>query len=610
MFVNYTEAKSSILHERVVIGIDSGYTRGTVYTPEKISKYMVYLLIKDYMCRQGAWSAQREALLKKVYLEHTIEKSDSKAKCRFDFEALSELRAILKFLKPLTILDLSCGTGLLLLAYLELHIQLMIFLEMSKKEMAGHLQTLIEDQLYAYDINEAATDYFKTTLEILMTCLDEAYSLKSNHIRNGNSLISTDNVKVDLIIGNPPYIGEKGNLDLFEVIKASNFGRQYYEGKMDYFYFFIYKAYECLKRNGSLCYLTSNYFLTADGAMKLRNFIKEQFNISQMLDFNDEKIFKEKKLHACIYTLTPIPQHEIACLDANLNLKATIKSSEVYFNSKTFHFISDAIVAQMLTKMKKNFSAHLGDYFEVKQGIVSGADRCNGLPVFVYKTSELAAIPQVLLADIKPFFKNSSIKHFDHDVQTPFYILYTDKYFKQKEVVMPFLAPYKDKLMLRREVKNGVRQWYELTWPREATMFEKPKVVVPQRAKSNYFAYSEGQFYASADVYYIFSKLEMTMDEITEMQLLKGLTAFLNSYIVLLYLYYKGKRKGEALELYATPLKLIPYEPSLLLGLAKFYDMKLPLAEKLDAINKILYEALNLSEEESTWLNKFGRKFL
>lgn len=604
MFANYIKAKSRILHEDVVLGINKGHSRGTVYTPEKMSKYMIYLLVRDYMHRQNKLTDKQDVLLKTIYLEHTMESSKP------EFDNRNEFKYILNILKPLTIMDLSCGTGLLLLAYLELHIQLMISLKISKAEMSKHLSLIIEDQLYAYDINNEALNYFKETLQVLMACLENSYSLESDHIRNGNSLLSTDNAKVDLIIGNPPYIGEKGNLDLFEVIKTSDFGKKYYEGKMDYFYFFIYKAHEYLKPNGSLCYLTSNYFFTADGAMKLRNFIKSDFNISQMLDFNGEKIFKNKNLHACIYTLTPSAQSEIDFLDADLHLKKKLKSSEVYLNSETFHFISDEIVTQILAKMKKNFKIHLGDHFEIKQGIVSGADRFNGLPVFVYKENELSRIPQSLLNDVKPFFKNSAIKHFEHETQTPFYILYTDKHFKQVKMITPLLEPYKNKLKLRREVKNGVRQWYELTWPRDVSMFDRPKIVVPQRAKSNYFAYSENQFHASADVYYIFEKLRVDTGETIEVESLKGLTSFLNSYIVLLYLYYKGKRKGEALELYATPLKLIPYDPSFLQMLSELYDLKLPLVEKLDAVNKVLYEALDLNAKECEWLNKFGRKFL
>ena len=604
MFANYIKAKSGILHENVVLGINKSNSRGTVYTPEKMSKYMVYLLVRDYMHQHDNLTTLQDNILKTVYLQHTIESSQT------DHLNYNEIRAILDVLKPLRIMDLACGTGLLLLAYLELHIQLMLSLSMTKKELSEHLIFLIENQLYAYDINAEAISHFKETLQVLMACVGASCELDGEHIQNANSLLTEVRVKVDLIIGNPPYIGEKGNLDVFEVIKSSTFGKKYYEGKMDYFYFFIYKAHQHLKPDGSLCYLTSNYFFTADGAVKLRRFIRNDFNISQMLDFNGEKIFKNKNLHACIYTLSLKPQAEIAFLDADLNLKKKINSDDVYLSSETFHFISDAVATQILLKISERFKMYLGDHYEIKQGIVSGADRFKGFPVFVYKETELDGLPKCLSNYVKPFYKNSSIKHFEHEPETPFYVLYIDKNFKQVEAISTLLESYRSKLETRREVLNGVRQWYELTWPRDASIFAKPKIVVPQRAKSNYFAYSEGPFHASADVYYILEKTVEHTGELTENQSLKGLTAFLNSYIVLLYLYYRGKRKGEALELYATPLKLVPYDPSLLQTLSKLYEMKLPVIEKIEAVNNILYETLDLSEEECEWLNNFGRKFL
>ena len=46
----------------------------------------------------------------------------------------------------------------------------------------------------------------------------------------------------DVVIGNPPYIGESGHKEIFRPIAQSTFGRKYYMGKMDYYYFFFHKA--------------------------------------------------------------------------------------------------------------------------------------------------------------------------------------------------------------------------------------------------------------------------------------------------------------------------------------------------------------------------------
>jgi len=72
--------------------------------------------------------------------------------------------------------------------------------------------------------------------------------------------------------------------------------------------------------------------------------------------------------------------------------------------------------------------------------------------------------------------------------------------------------------------------------------FDSPKIVAPQRSPKNTFGYNEVPWYASADVYFITQKDENVS--------LKYILALLNSKLYYLWLYYRGKRKGEFLELY------------------------------------------------------------
>jgi adenine-specific DNA-methyltransferase len=76
------------------------------------------------------------------------------------------------------------------------------------------------------------------------------------------------------------------------------------------------------------------------------------------------------------------------------------------------------------------------------------------------------------------------------------------------------------------------------------------KIVVPQRSYQNTFAYNDIPWYASADVYFITEK-ERDVS-------IKYCLALLNSKLYYLWLYHKGKRKGEMLELYQVPLSEIP----------------------------------------------------
>lgn len=80
--------------------------------------------------------------------------------------------------------------------------------------------------------------------------------------------------------------------------------------------------------------------------------------------------------------------------------------------------------------------------------------------------------------------------------------------------------------------------------------FIVPKIVCSQRSKSNDFGYNEIPWFASADVYFI-TEPENGFE-------IKYILGILNSKLYYVWLYNKGKRKGESLELYQKPLSEIP----------------------------------------------------
>src|SRR5438105_2248460 len=92
--------------------------------------------------------------------------------------------------------------------------------------------------------------------------------------------------------------------------------------------------------------------------------------------------------------------------------------------------------------------------------------------------------------------------------------------------------------------------WWALSSARKDFDFGTPKIVSPQRSYANTFGYNEIPWYASADVYFITSKKPSVA--------LKFVLALLNSKLYFVWLYFKGKRKGEMLELYQKPLSEIP----------------------------------------------------
>ena len=104
---------------------------------------------------------------------------------------------------------------------------------------------------------------------------------------------------------NPPYVGEKGHKELFRsTLGRYPYWRQFYQGKMDYLYWFIILGLSKLREGGKLGFITTAYWPTADGAAKLRKYILENAKIKEMVFFEDVKIFEHAKgQHNMVFVL-------------------------------------------------------------------------------------------------------------------------------------------------------------------------------------------------------------------------------------------------------------------------------------------------------------------
>lgn len=560
---------------------------GSYYTPPKVAKFMVCLSLSQLLSQNS--NLDFEAYFKVFH--HALRVSKEQAD------------QILDQLLSFKILDLSAGSGIFALTYLEV---ISHFLESNEWIFARYEKKKLLTELIHHF---AVMDIQKEPLELYRQELTQTYGVDSSQspIYDLDALTEMAELPmtlqeflsggVDLVLGNPPYLGEKNHKELFQRLRLTHFGSRYYEGRMDYFYYFVYKAIECLKPAGILCYITTNYFATADGAQLLRKTLKEAGNFKWLVNFNDSALFKDALgQHSAIYLYEKANSHTLTADNSDCHLyypvhKASswgdlvsimgtnepsvewlynrVPKDMLYDNHGLIKMIPNESHQIILDKISNIFHNNgleviekretLGDQFFVQQGIVSGFDRDfkNDNGVFVLTPEELEENPE-LEPFAKGFIKNKQIRRFRPLKPYQYHILYiSGKDLALEEEVGPLyehLKPYRERLANRREVVKNIRPWYALQWPREAWRFEGPLIAAPQRAFVNVFAYSEGELYGSADIYYIASKnKDASLRERTLF-----MSAYLNSSIIYFWLSLMGKRKGSMLELYATPLKRVP----------------------------------------------------
>lgn len=430
-----------------------------------------------------------------------------------------------KKLLKLRAIDLACGNGNLLIILMESLIKI-------HKIYFGYYDYK-EEWLEGYDLdNDALLEFNQRAKEIF-----EKYGLdKKVKLYNRDSLSENFNKSYNIIIGNPPYLGEKNNREIFEKLKESDFGKRNYQGKMDFLYFFILKGLEILKKDGCLCYITTNYWLKADGAQKLRESIKNQSYFSYINNIN-KSVFKDAiGQHNIVFALQKKKIEETFII----NEKEKFKIPHKYLYEKTGKIsLLSPEDFEFCKQLKKNSKFTLGKKFNVNQGIVSGYDKAFVFDEYKEEFSEF----------LKPFYKNKDIHKYKIS-KALYYILYLDGTKTPNLKLLKHLEEYREKLESRREVKKSRINWWELQWSRDEKIFRDIKIVGRQRNRKNDFALVDNDFYASADVYYISPK----DDKISMYYIL----AYLNSEIFYKWFRLQGKNKGEFLELYSTPLKEVP----------------------------------------------------
>ena len=438
----------------------------------------------------------------------------------------------------------------------------------------------------------------------------------------------------DIIVANPPYIGEKGHKDLFQSVKQDPALTEFYYGKMDYFYFFFHLSINLLHNNGVGAFISTNYYPTALGAKKLRLDLEKRTNILQLINFNEYKIFESALgQHNLITMFEKNSLHSKESKVINNSRKGNVRDGHIPFildgsdelvktvhisHNKLFegenHYIRMYVEESGNKQMTSIFdkmtigNQRLGDIANVNTGLFTACDKVfiDEIDSILYKF-KTNPLEQTLL---KPLFKNSDIEKYVTTEKNSKVVIYHHEKagYKLSEIpnIYAYLLGHKEKLQQRRDnsLKGALKRgrWDVIALPKISINFEGPKIVAPQRSKSNTFGYNKVPWYASADVYFITNPLDGYK--------LEYILGLLNSKLYYVWLYNKGKRKGESLELYQKPLSEIPIKKATSIQQREVADLvdaiivkkkQNPKADTSDLereIDQHVYALYNLTPEE------------
>ena len=130
----------------------------------------------------------------------------------------------------------------------------------------------------------------------------------------------------DIVIGNPPYIQLQNNggelAKLYEGCGYSTFART-----GDIYCLFYERGWQLLKKDGHLCYITSNKWMRAGYGEKTRDFFANKTNPLLLIDFAGVKIFESATVDTNILLFSRANnQHKTTCAITNKQNKDSVKN--------------------------------------------------------------------------------------------------------------------------------------------------------------------------------------------------------------------------------------------------------------------------------------------
>ena len=406
----------------------------------------------------------------------------------------------------------------------------------------------------------------------------------------------------DVVIANPPYIGESGHKELFRKTKEGPLS-EFYLGKMDYFYFFFHLALNLAGPQGEIAFITTNYYLTATGARKLRADFKQRALLRRLINFNELRIFEsalgqhnivtmlrkgagDGPVQTCVTNRTGQANPQVLSCILRWNDDDTqyyeVQQTELYDGGENYIRLNRerAVVGSrkptinaILDKVAAQGEA-LGKIANINQGVVSGCDyvsprnedklpanteAIHGDGIFVLDLDNprdkrvVNGFSESEKKLLRKFYKNSDIHRFSCSTKTSKRLLYIGRDLddlSEYPQVLEHLKKFKAILCERREVENGVIKFFQLQWPRIEDIFTGKKIVIPYRSEENAFAYNDAEWFCRSDCYVITQKYPSYA--------LAYLLALLNSRLYFQWLFHRGKRKGKMLEMMQIPLSEIP----------------------------------------------------
>jgi adenine-specific DNA-methyltransferase len=307
-----------------------------------------------------------------------------------------------------------------------------------------------------------------------------------------NSTIKVDNFfnyiknskKFNTVIGNPPFVKLKNVEE-----ETINLLPEKIPGNGNLYYFFIKYCVSLLENGGELIFIVPKEWLFNVSSKFVRDYLQNSGNFTHFIDCGEEKLFDDADVPAlCIF------RYEKGYNGKVKYFETLDKFYSNEFEQKTT-FYSNTIVFTNNNHGDKKIS----DYFDVKVGLVTGAEK-------VFKVERDVNFPQEYLIDIVGTNRNLS-KYLFLDDFSEFEIL--------PQNIKDFLLKNKKKLIGRKIKQFDENNWWFYGALRNVTTMnsERKRIYGLMKTRGNDIFWIGNEFeYFGGGLVGLFVKDDVTVD--------------------------------------------------------------------------------------------------
>ncbi len=371
---------------------------------------------------------------------------------------------------------------------------------------------------------------------------------------------SNQDIGFDIIIGNPPFIRIENIEEPEKSLYKNNF--QLAEKRFDIFILFYELCKSLLKEKGYLCLVSSNKFIKSQTAENMRSFIKSNFSIREILNFNNFNVFPGVNIKTLLLFLLKAKERQIfpyisinnkkfKLTSLSMQLIEDNKKTETFLEPFSIYQIDDnkldlvswefypKFVQNIIKKIESNDIVKLKSLIQSnRQGVVTAAN-----DVFI--------VGKDVIEDyqIEPEFfykivKGEEIRRWKKISWNNRYLIYPYNYNEKTKTreridlssnknknITKYLLEKEVELKDRYCVKSGNKEWFELHDPVSPKYFLSKKIMFPDISLEPSFSVDlTGDLFSLDTNYSIIIKDENQLFFIL---------AILNSYVLEIYIKYK-----------------------------------------------------------------------